>query len=180
MALASHGKTSQYRKPVSINDRPAQREIYAQRVDKNTPVGTARRSSLSSGRQDHSASRLELNLRPLFREHYRLHTGNIEPFPAAHVLACHHVVFAQHVRPGLGEAGTVTLVGAAGKLAFLGADHPGHFVLRRLVAVRTIQRSRFFLLLLVKKIALSHKFGVPASGFPPTMNYCTFDDGIDS
>ncbi len=69
-----------------------------------------------------------------------------------------------------------------GQLAFLGAHHPGHFVLRRLMAMGTIQRSWFFLLLLVKKIALFHKLGVgfPGVAFRLNMNYCTLDVAYDS
>jgi hypothetical protein len=85
--------------------------------------------------------------------------GNVEALAAAHILAGHHVVFANHVGSKFGEAGAVALVGTAAKLVFLGAHHPGHFIFRRLVTVGTVQRSQFLLLLLVKKIALFHKFG---------------------
>src|SRR5579864_2799788 len=111
----------------------------------------------------------------LFRKNDRLHARDIEPLPAAHILAGHHVVFAQHVRPGLGEAGAVALVGAARKLPLLGAYHPSHLVFRRLVAMRTIQRSDFLLLLLVKKIALFHGIEAGSVRPRPTMNYCTFN-----
>jgi hypothetical protein len=57
----------------------------------------------------------------LFRDDDRL-AGDVEAFAAAHVLARHHVIFADHVVAGLGEAGAVALVGAAGELTLLGAD----------------------------------------------------------
>src|SRR5271168_3169868 len=84
---------------------------------------------------------LTFGIRPrnLLREYHRLHSGNLKAFPAAHVLAGHEIVFAQHVGAGFGEAGAVALVGASGKLALLGADHPGYFILGRLVAVWAVQ-----------------------------------------
>ena len=45
--------------------------------------------------------------------------GNIETLTAPHVLAGHHVVFANHVRPGLREPGAVAFVCPSGKLLFL-------------------------------------------------------------
>ena len=50
----------------------------------------------------------------LFGKHYGLHTGDFEAFAAAHVLAGHQIVLAQHVRAGLGEAGAIALIGASG------------------------------------------------------------------
>jgi len=64
----------------------------------------------------------------LFGEHYRLHTRNLKPLPAAHVLAGQHVVFAEHVGTSFGEAGAVALIGASGELFLLSADDPGNFV----------------------------------------------------
>src|SRR6266567_5192631 len=84
--------------------------------------------------------------------------GDFETLAAAQVFARHHIVLAHHVRSEFREAGAVALVGAAGKLALFRAHHPGNLIFRRLVAVRTIQRSRFLFLLLVKKIALFHKY----------------------
>jgi len=81
---------------------------------------------------------------------------NLEPFSAAHVLAGHHVVFPHHVGTEFREAGPVALIGSSPKLALFGAYHPGHLVLRRLVTMRAIQRSRFLFLPLIKKIALFH------------------------
>jgi len=65
--------------------------------------------------------------------------GDLEPLAASHILASHHVVFAHHVGPELGESCPVAFVSSAGKLTFLGADHPSDFVVRRLVAMWTVQ-----------------------------------------
>src|ERR1700733_10495710 len=94
----------------------------------------------------------------LLRDHRRL-ASKFEALAAANILASHHVVFAHHVRPEFREASAVSLVGAARKLPFLGTHHPGDFIFSRLVTMRTVQRSRFLLLLLVKKVALFHNFG---------------------
>ena len=63
----------------------------------------------------------------LFHDHGGL-AGDLEPLAAAHVLAGHHVVFAHHVLPELGEPGTIAIIRPSGKLALLGTDHPGDFV----------------------------------------------------
>src|SRR5882724_2982397 len=84
-------------------------------------------------------------------------TRNIEALAAAHVLAGHHVVLAHHIGAELGEARAVTLVGASGKLTLFRAHHPGDLIVRRLMAMRTIQRCRLLFLLLVKKLALFHR-----------------------
>src|SRR3984885_12187351 len=92
----------------------------------------------------------------LFGDDDRL-AGDVEAFAAAHVLARHHVIFADHVVAGLGEAGAVALVGAAGELTLLGADEPRHFIFRSLVAVGTIQVRRLLLLAFVEKFAFFHR-----------------------
>jgi|SRR5271155_3037605 len=92
--------------------------------------------------------------------------GDVEALAAAHVFAGHYVVFADHVVAGLGESGAVAFVGAAGELALLGADQPGHFVLRGLVAVGTIQVRRLFFLAFVEKFAFFHRIGFWLAGFP--------------
>ncbi|MGB2837123.1 MAG: hypothetical protein WBC30_15965, partial [Candidatus Sulfotelmatobacter sp.] len=93
----------------------------------------------------------------LVSEDHRLHAGNFKPFPAAHVLAGHQIVFAQHVGAGLGEASAVALISASGKLAFLGAHHPSDFVFCWLMAMRTVQGCHLLLSALVEKIALFHE-----------------------
>ena len=84
--------------------------------------------------------------RRLLGEDCRL-TRNIEALAAPHILAGHYVVFAHHIGAEFREAGAIALIGAASKLPLLGADDPGHFIFRRLMAVRTIQRSRLLFLL---------------------------------
>ncbi len=74
----------------------------------------------------------------LFHDDRRL-PGKLKPLAAAHVLAGHHVIFPDHVGAELRESGTIAFVGASGKLALLGSDHPGHLVVSRLMAMRTIQ-----------------------------------------
>jgi hypothetical protein len=86
-----------------------------------------------------------------------LDAGDLEAFAAAHVFAGHLVVFAQHVGAGFGEAGAVALVGASGKLALLGAHHPGDFILAGLMAVRTVEGRWLLLGALVEKIAFFHE-----------------------
>src|SRR5450432_512030 len=87
----------------------------------------------------------------------RLHAGNLEAFAAAHVLAHHHVVFAQHVRLGFGEAGAVALVGAARYLLLLGADYPGHLVLRRFFTTGAVEGRWLLFLAFVEKLAFFHR-----------------------
>jgi len=50
----------------------------------------------------------------LIQEGHRLDARYFEPFAAAHVLASHQVVAANHVGPGLSELGAIALVGAGG------------------------------------------------------------------
>src|SRR5579864_4899521 len=103
-----------------------------------------------------------MNWAYLFRKHSRL-SRNVKPFPAPHILASHHVVFPHHVRPELGKARPVALVGPSRQLTLFGTHDPRNFILRRLVAMRTIQRRRLLFLLLVKEISLFH-----------VTNYCIF------
>ena len=79
----------------------------------------------------------EENVQELFRQHSRL-PGNFEALAAAHVLAGHHVIFANHVGAKLGEAGTVPFIGASAQLPFFRANNPRDLVIRRLMAMRTI------------------------------------------
>jgi hypothetical protein len=58
----------------------------------------------------------------LIRKNHRLQPGNLESLSAAHVLAAHYIVFAQHVGAGFGKAGAIAFIGAAGELALLGSD----------------------------------------------------------
>ena len=92
----------------------------------------------------------------LFRKHYGLNARNIEALTAAHILTHHQVIFAQHVRTGLGETSPVALIGARWQLALLGAHDPGNFILRGLMAMRTVQRCWFLLGALVEKLTFFH------------------------
>jgi hypothetical protein len=123
----------------------------------------------------------------LVGKNHGLHAGNFEPLPASHILAGHQVILAQHVGAGFGEAGAVTLIGAAGKLALLGPDHPGDFILGGLVAVGTVQGRGLLLRALVEKIAFFHEIVVGWLSLvvgwsnlvspiqPAKHDYCMFD-----
>jgi len=111
----------------------------------------------------------------LVRKNDRLNAGNFKSLPAAHILAGQHVVPAQHIGAGFGEAGTVTFVGAARKLALFGAHQPGDFIFRGLMTMRTVQRSRLFVRPLVEKLALIHKQLLP-HGRWTKINYYSFND----
>jgi hypothetical protein len=86
-----------------------------------------------------------------------LQPGNLEPLPAAQILAAHHVVFAQHVGPRFGESGAIAFVGASGQLALLGAHQPSNFIVSSFVTMRTVQCRRFLFWPLVKEISFVHK-----------------------
>jgi hypothetical protein len=92
----------------------------------------------------------------LVHENDRLHGRNLEAFAAAHVLAHHDVVLAQHVRARLCKSGAVALIGSAGDLALLSPHQPGNFVFRGLLAARTVQVRRFLFLPFVEKLAFFH------------------------
>src|SRR5215471_2964338 len=92
----------------------------------------------------------------LIGECYRLQARNLEALAATHVLAAHDVILAQHVRTRLGKASTIAIVRPWRQLPFLGPDQPSHLVIRRLMAMRTVQGRQFLLRLLVKKISLIH------------------------
>ena len=58
------------------------------------------------------------------QEGYGLYACYLEAFAAADVFAGDHVVCADHVGLGFGEAGTVALVGVAGDPGFFAANEP--------------------------------------------------------
>jgi hypothetical protein len=109
-----------------------------------------------------------------------LNAGNFKSLPAAHILAGQHVVPAQHIGAGFGEAGTVTFVGAARKLALFGAHQPGDFVFSGLMTMRTVQRSRLFVRPLIEKFTFIHKQLLPDGRYPVStkINYYSFNDGM--
>jgi len=86
----------------------------------------------------------------------RLHGRDVEALPATHVLAHHDVVFAEHVGAGLGEACTVALIGARGKVFLLGTNQPVDLVLRRLMAMRAVEVGGLLVGPLVEKFAFFH------------------------
>ena len=92
----------------------------------------------------------------LFSEDYRLHAGDFKSLAAAHILAGHKIIFAQHVGARLGKAGAITFVGASRKLPFLGANDPRDLILRRLMTMRTVQRGHLLLRPLVKEFFFVH------------------------
>jgi len=92
----------------------------------------------------------------LVHEDDRLHGRNLEALAAAHVLAHHHVVLAQHIRACLRKPGAVALIGPAGQLALFSPDQPGNFIFCRLLATRTVQVCRFLFLPFVEKLAFFH------------------------
>jgi hypothetical protein len=112
----------------------------------------------------------------LLGKHDRLHSGNLEAFPATHVLASHHIVAAQHIRFRLGEAGAVSFVSASGKLILLGAHQPADFVFGGLLAMRTVQRRHLLFRAFIKKFALFHSLAGRRPQLGPTpdrLYYCT-------
>jgi hypothetical protein len=103
----------------------------------------------------------------LFRKYDGLDTRNVEALPAAHVLTHHQVIFAQHVRTGLGETSPVAFIGSRWQLALLGAHDPGNFILRGLMAMRTVERCRFLLGTLVEKLTFFHSVALAVRRRPP-------------
>jgi hypothetical protein len=103
----------------------------------------------------------------LFGEYYGLDTRDIEALTAAHILAHHQVIFAQHVGTGFGETSPVALIGARWQLALLGAHDPGNFILRGLMAMRTVERCWFFLRALVEKLTFFHSVALAVRRRPP-------------
>jgi hypothetical protein len=109
----------------------------------------------------------------LLRENNRLHSGDLEAFAAAHVLAGHEVVLAQHVGAGFGKAGAIAFIAASGQLSFLGANNPGDFVLSRLMAVRAVQCGHLLFWPFVEEISLFHGQFSPRA-MCLNFNYCSF------
>jgi hypothetical protein len=92
----------------------------------------------------------------LFREHNRLQTRYFKALTAAHVLASHHVVFADHVGAGLGETSAVAFVRTASQLSFFCAHQPRHFIFGRLMAMGTIECGQLLFRPFVEKVAFFH------------------------
>src|SRR5512135_1647034 len=86
-----------------------------------------------------------------------LHSGDVEAFATAHVLAGQHVFATDHVGAGLGELGAIAFVGATAQLPLLGTDHPPDVVFVLLPAMGTGQRGFLSFLSLVVEFALVHR-----------------------
>ena len=120
--------------------------------------------------------------RELICEDDRLHSGDFKSLAATQVFAGHEIIFADHIGARFGEPGSIPLVGAGRKISFFGAHQPGDFVVRSLMAVRTVERRRFLFRTLVEKIALFHKRGASSRRHTAAarmltlhnhLNYCT-------
>jgi hypothetical protein len=86
-----------------------------------------------------------------------LDTADLNALAAAHVLAHHQVIFADHIGARLGELSAIAVVGAGRELSLLRSDQPVELVLGGLAAMWTIQRRRLLLFFLVVKVALFHE-----------------------
>jgi hypothetical protein len=89
-----------------------------------------------------------------------LYAGYFEAFAAAHILAGHQVILAEHVRAGLGETSAIPFIGASCQLPFLGANNPGDFVLPRLMAVGAVQSGHLFFRPLIEKFSFFHDYSL--------------------
>jgi len=94
--------------------------------------------------------------RPLEKSQ-RLQRCNLEALAAADIAAGHHVVAADHVWLGLGEAGPVAVVGIARQLSPLAPDDPIDRVIAWLAAVWADQGVGSLLIGFCKKIAFFHR-----------------------
>jgi len=95
---------------------------------------------------------------PRLRKHYRLEARNLEPFPAALVLALDEIVAAQHVGSGFLKTRAVVLVGATPQRFLFRPLDPPHIIGFRLAAVKTGKSGRFLGFLLVEEVTLVHGF----------------------
>jgi hypothetical protein len=107
------------------------------------------------GKRQYSGIRFLAFDEPLDKGH-GLKPGDVKAFAAADVLAGHQIVFANHIRLGLGEAGAIAVVGVARQGGLLAADEPGDLVFLGLAAVGTSQRVRTLLGFFVEKVAFFH------------------------
>jgi hypothetical protein len=89
-------------------------------------------------------------------ESHGLDAGYVEALAAADILATNQVIAADHVALGLGEAGTVTLVGSAGELSLFAPHQPADFVLAWLPAVGAGHGVGSLFRPFIEKIAFFH------------------------
>ena len=94
-------------------------------------------------------------LRQLNKRH-RLNSRDIEPFPAANILASHHIVPPHHVALCLGKASPIAVISPARQLRLLPPHQPAQLILSLLATVRTRHYMHPLLCLLIEKIALFH------------------------
>jgi hypothetical protein len=87
-----------------------------------------------------------------------LDSGDFEAFAAADIFAGDHVVSADHVGLGFGEAGAVAFVGVARQAVLFAADEPAKLVFGGLSAVGAAERVVTLLWPLVEKIPFFHVF----------------------
>lgn len=82
------------------------------------------------------------NCRLVVEEGHRFDTGNVETFPAAHVLARGLIVDQHHVALGFGELSAVAFVASAGHTVLLLTDDPFQFVGIGGAAIGAVQLRR--------------------------------------
>ena len=85
-----------------------------------------------------------------------LRRRDLKAFPAPHILACEHIVDANHVVAGLLKLGTLVFVDVAWGILFLGPLHPANLIIIPLAAMRAGKTRRLRLLLLVTNISFVH------------------------
>ena len=72
---------------------------------------------------------------PLHKNH-RLDAVNLEPLPAAGILALNDIVSPDHVVPGFGESRPVSFIGVTRKPFLFGSHQPANLVRLRLVTMQ--------------------------------------------
>jgi hypothetical protein len=85
-----------------------------------------------------------------------LNAGNLKSLTAADILASDHVVPANHVALGLGEAGAVSVIGSAGQLILFSPHDPPELVLALLSAVRAGHGVGPLFRTLIEKVPFFH------------------------
>ncbi len=83
--------------------------------------------------------------------------GDFEAFAAADVAAGYHVIAADHVGLGFGEAGPIAVVGVARELGAFAADYPLNLMIGGLAAVRADEGVSARFVGFCEKIAFFHK-----------------------
>ena len=94
----------------------------------------------------------------IHEEGQRLERRNFERLTATDISALELIVAANHIGLGLGEAGAVTLVGAARQLRALAANDPGDLVIASLSALGAGEVVRPLFRCFVKEFPLFHRW----------------------